>query len=268
MAPRKIRRAFAVGTAGLAVLLSGCNISPSAPAPTPETESEREKPRLGLMTSLPLYWPLNADLADIASGAAAPPWQRRLLERDYELVPLDTLSPIQGLSEEAGDTDPLSGLDLIAVIQPRGLSAADNAALDGWVRGGGRLLIALDPLLTGEYDIALGDPRRPNDTALIPPVIPRWGIANTYAENLTEVRYAELPGGRVPVWMGSNLSLAEGADNANLCRVHDSGLILRCDSVGKGTVTYIGDATLFEHRDLIGADGEAIAALLAYAFAN
>lgn len=220
------------------------------------------------MTSLPLYWPLGAEFGDMVSGATGPPWQRRLLERDYELVLLDTLSPIQGLSEEAGDTDPLAGLDQVAVIQPRGLSPADNVALDGWVRAGGRLLIALDPLLTGEYDIALGDPRRPNDTALIPPVIPRWGIADTYAENSTEVRYAELPGGSVPVWMGSDLNLAAGAGSANGCRVHDSGLILRCDSVGKGTVTYIGDAALFEHRDLIGADGEAIAALLEYAFAR
>ena len=113
------------------------------------------------MTSLPLYWPADAALADIAAGTAPPPWQRRAIEADYRLVPLDTLSPIPALSPDAPDTDPLAGLGLLAVIQPRGLSPADNVALDDWVRRGGRLLMALDPALTGDYEAPLGDPRRP-----------------------------------------------------------------------------------------------------------
>ena len=63
-----------------------------------------------------------------------------MIEARYTLQPLDTLSPVPALSPDAPDTDPLAGLERLAVIQPRGLSPADNVALDQWVRGGGRLL--------------------------------------------------------------------------------------------------------------------------------
>ena len=97
------------------------------------------------------------------------------MARSYALEPLDTLSPIPALAADQPDLDPLAGLRRIAIIQPRGLSASDNVAVDGWVRAGGRLLLVLDPALTGEYDLPLGDPRRPVDTALIPPVANAWG---------------------------------------------------------------------------------------------
>lgn len=89
------------------------------------------------MTSLPLYWRLGADVADIASGNALVPWQRQAMERRFDLVPLDTLSPIPALTPDEPETDPLAELDYLAIIQPRGLSPADNVALDEWVRAGG-----------------------------------------------------------------------------------------------------------------------------------
>lgn len=156
--------------------VAGCSATPAeAPPDAPVNTTAQGRAPLGLMTSLPLYWPLGAGVAEIAVGTAGLPWQRSAIEARYALVPRDTLSPIPGLSPNAPDTDPLAGLDRLAMIQPRGLSPADNVALDNWVRGGGRLLLVLDPALTGEYDLPLGDPRRPVDAALIPPVAARWG---------------------------------------------------------------------------------------------
>ena len=74
---------------------------------------EMEQRRLGLMTSLPLYWPLGANVAAIASGNAPVPWQRQAMERRFELVPLDTLSPIPALTPDEPETDPLAELDAV-----------------------------------------------------------------------------------------------------------------------------------------------------------
>lgn len=218
------------------------------------------------MTSLPLYWPLEAEFADLAQGTGERPWQRTLLERQFELVPLDTLTPIPALSPDQPETDPLEGLDRLAIIQPRGLSPADNVAVDNWVRAGGQLLIVLDPQLTGHYDLTLGDPRRPVDTALVPPVITRWGLASVFdPEQDTEVAYAQLPGGPVPLVM-SGESRVEDGEGKNGCLTHESRALVHCSKVGKGTVTYLHDAAVFEHPELVGENGEAVRALLDFAF--
>ncbi|MGJ8598301.1 hypothetical protein [Sulfitobacter sp.] len=265
MALRKIKSALLLL---VALTLTACDNAPPSELTetTPATDHSADKPKLGLLTSLPLYWPLGAEFGDIASGEAEAPWQRAVLERDHDLVLLDTLTPIPGLTPDAPETDPLAGLERLAVIQPRGLSPADNVALDNWVMAGGHLLLMLDPQLTGEYEAPLGDPRRPTDTALIPPVVPRWGLANSYSPELTDLRFEELSAGAVPILMGSDLRVVVVDDGENGCRTTENGLTARCDKVGLGTVTYIGDAAVFEHRELAGENGEAIAALLDYAF--
>ena len=74
-----------------------------APAQRPCASPEEVPPAVGLMSSLPLYWPIDADFAALANGTAEAPWQRLAIERCHTLVPLDTLSP------DAAGTDPLAG---------------------------------------------------------------------------------------------------------------------------------------------------------------
>jgi hypothetical protein len=245
----------------LAALPAACN---SAPADAPASDIKPATgPQLGLMTSLPLYWPADASLADIAAGRAELPWQRGAIEARYRLVPLDTLSPIPALSPDAPESDPLGALDRLAVIQPRGLSPADNVALDQWVRAGGLLLLALDPALTGEYDLALGDPRRPVDTALIPPVVARWGLAVSFdeAQPLAAVR-AVFAGQELPLALHGTIAIADPA--AADCTLAAGGAVADC-KVGKGRVVLLADAALFEHPELAGEGGAGLSALLAAA---
>jgi hypothetical protein len=263
--PRRGNRLRAV-LAGCVLALSACNAEPPAAADKAPANPQAERPPLGLMTSLPLYWPEGTDLATLASGAAPIPWQRRAMETRFELVPLDTLAPIAALSPEEPELDPLAGLQRLAAIQPRGLSPADNVALDNWVRGGGKLLLVLDPVLTGEYQAALGDPRRPVDTALILPVVKRWGLDIGFAIHETEDGYnrtIRLPG-------GAELPLADygmieiGDDVAARCTSSDPAFVT-C-RVGKGQVALIADAALFEHPEFAGEGGERLLALLAFVF--
>ena len=250
------------GRAGLIaalLLLAGCGAAPAKQPPS-------EPPALGLMTSLPLYWPADAALEEIAAGTAAPPWQRRAIETRYRIVPVDTLSPIPALAPGGAETDPLAGLTRLAVIQPRGLSPADNVALDKWVRAGGRLLLVLDPVLTGEYAPPLGDPRRPVEAALIPPVVERWGLKVGFAVHETEEAYfgtGTMSGGvEVPLaYPGTITLLPAGAKSCT----QPAGAIAVC-RIGKGEVTLIADAALFEHSELAGEGGAQIARMLDAAF--
>lgn len=254
------RRIRAVAAALLALLGAGCDRAPAQSA-APGSGAPLEK--LGLMTSLPLYWPLGAGVEEIASGRAAPPWQRAALEQAYVIEPLDTLAPIPGLAAGAAPTDPLAGLTRVAVIQPRGLSPADNVALDQWVRAGGRLLLVLDPALTGEYDLPLGDPRRPADSALIPPVVARWGLAVQFDEAQGEgVSEQALGEAALPLALAGEVAIVD--PSAAACTLLAENAAARC-TVGKGTVTLIADAALFEHRELAGEGEAALRRLVAEA---
>ena len=255
------RRRNSFGAALTAALagLAACNPAPSEPQD--EHALTDERPPLGLMTSLPLYWPLGAGLEDIAAGTAPPPWQRTAIEARYALVPLDTLSPVRALSPDQPDSDPLAQLDRLAVIQPRGLSPADNVALDAWVRKGGRLLLVLDPALTGEYDLPLGDPQRPVDAALIPAVVARWGMAVSFDEDQeTAVVSTALGKAALPLALAGQIAMTDPA--AADCTLFALNAAAVCQ-VGKGQVTLITDAAAFEHRELAGDRGVRLIALLA-----
>lgn len=201
------------------------------------------------MTSLPIYWPADADIEQIASGEAPIPHQRSILEWQWELVPLDTLSPIPGLTPDAPMTDPLAGLEQIAIIQPRALTPQDNVALDDWVRAGGRVLLVLDPMLSGNYRFAVGDPRRPIDVALIPPVVERWGLTIAAREgqdpDLRKVLYeADQPDGPYILRsLAGEISEVEGADPD--CDFYAERIVAQC-RVGEGLVTLAADAASFE----------------------
>ncbi len=220
-----------------------------APKPMPvaalSSGNASDKPALGLMTSLPLFWPLGTDVGTLASGRALVTWQREALEREYAVQMLDTLSPMKGLTPDAPDIDPLADLNRLAVIQPRGLSPADNVALDDWVREGGELLLMLDPALTGHYDVPLGDPRRPNDTALIPPVVARWGLKVVFDEGQPISREVALENATLPISLAGEVRLTQGGGAGADCTILGDGVAAQC-IYGKGRLTLLADAFAFE----------------------
>jgi hypothetical protein len=204
--------------------------------------------RVGLMTSLPIYWSETAEFAAFASGQGELPWVRAALEEDYVLQPLDTLVNEDGSGRES--------YDRLIIAQPRALSPQDNVALDEWVNNGGRLLLVIDPLLTGNYSVPLGHPSHPMAVGLLPPVLERWGIGVRYDENQPfALRTIEADGFEIPVAMAGEAHLL-GSGFAT-CDVSHEGVLARCD-VGRGRVTLLADAALFEfhqesadHRKLL-----------------
>ena len=224
---------FAI-TIVVAALIAGLFLLSRQPA----EEIPREK--VALMTSLPIYWGEAADFRVLASGQGDLPWVRAALEERYDLQPLDSLV----IEDEAVQEN----FDRLIIAQPRALSPQDNVAVDEWVNNGGRLLMVIDPLLTGSYSVPLGDPSHPVAVGLLPPVLERWGIGMRYDENQPfALRTIAVEGLEIPVAMAGEAHLLDSGSGT--CSISHEGVLARCD-VGQGRVTLLADAALFEfHED-------------------
>ena len=216
------------------------------------TDQPRSEAPIGLFGSIPLIFGESAGL----TLDAPPPWPRAVIERHGKPVALDAL-----VGE--GGRDPLAGIDQLVLAQPRALSAAENVALDGWVRRGGNLLLLVDPMYTGHSAFSLGDPRRPQAIAMQAPLLGHWGLRLDFDEaQPAGRRTASAMGLAVPVDLPGRFAIVRGKD----CRLWDEGLVATC-AIGKGRVYALADATVLD-PDAGGAAYEtALSGLLDAAFA-
>lgn len=198
------------------------------------------------MTTLPLFWVEAAGVDELLQATAAPGWVRETLETSFVLEPLDTL-----------ESAVLGGHDRLVLAQPRALSPAENVALDAWVRGGGRLLLFADPMLTRESRFAFGDKRRPQDVVLLSPILTHWGLALAFDPDQSEAeRVVEVTNIAVPVALPGRLSVMPGGQ----CKITGEGILARC-RIGKGSVTVLADAAVLDNAEAGVADQRPIALL-------
>lgn len=197
------------------------------------------------MTSLPIYWGEPDEMGDLLDGSVKPHRVRILLEERYQVLPLDILG-----TPEGSVTGELQQLRRVMVVQPRALTPADNVALDRWVRAGGRVLLVLDPMMTDHSAYPVGDKRRYNDVALVPPILNRWGLALSYREGAPP-RQVPFGGAEVPVDEYGTLSVANSSVEAP-CRIEADGVIARC-RIGNGVALIVADAAFLNG----GGDKEA-----------
>lgn len=211
------------------------------------------KGEVGLFTTLPLLWSESADVAELVKPAEAPHWARLAIEREGRIAPLDTLAAPR-----------LARLDRLVLAQPRPLSPEENVALDQWVRGGGKLLLLADPMLTEPSRFPLGDRRRPQDTVLISPILAHWGIELMFDETRPSVEAdANVMGVEVPVLLHGTFRLRPEARG---CRLWAEGSALSC-AIGKGRLVALADAAVLERNDPEGRRAVAFDWLLDTAFA-
>jgi hypothetical protein len=211
-------------------------------------------PALALMGTIPVYWGEADEFADLLNGGGASHWARPQLEAHYRLQPLDSLS-----------ADALAPFTRLLMAQPRTLSPAENVALDGWVRGGGRLLLLADPLMTGESRFGIGDRRRPQDAALLSPILGHWGLDLAFDDSAAPILTSADAGGiAVPVNLPGRLTAREGGDCTVVGR---DSLAARC-RLGAGEVLVIADAALLDHAGPYPGAPEAFESLLARAFGD
>lgn len=230
-----LRRCWAGLGTGLALLLAACSgqsgqgaqASPTAAA----SEAPGDKPDLLLFTSLPIYWP-EGGLDTMLAPDAPTHWARRALEREHDLVPIDTLAAL-----------PAQGTLLMA--QPRPLSGDENVALDERVRAGERVVMIVDPMLDAHSEYGLGDKRRPAAIAMLSPILARWGLR--LEEDPRGDYAAQWGSNAIPVVDGGRFVLT-GKGHDSTCALVGDGLLAWC-RVGKGKVVLLADATF------LGDDG-------------
>src|SRR5690606_21415089 len=205
-------------------LAAGCHANGGTRA-----EENGERPELGLMGTIPIYWGEASGLEEVLAGGSAAHWARARLEAHYRLRPLDTLHE-----------GSLAELDLLMLAQPRVLSAAENVALDRWVRDGGRLLLFADPMLTGESRFAIGDRRRPQDVIMLSPILAHWGLGLEFDDARSDDRpVVPTSGTPIPVNRAGTLVGREGDAD---CRI-DAEILAEC-SIGRGRALILADAAL------------------------
>jgi hypothetical protein len=242
------RKPLLVASVLLAALVAGLALFTSG------GQSGEGKP-VGLFTSLPILWGEQAELRD-ALKPEAEHWAKGVIERHGRIVPLDVLAGV------AGQPGPLAGVERLIIAQPRPLSPAENVALDAWVRGGGRLLMFADPMLTEESAFAIGDKRRPQDIVMLSPILKHWGLSLEFE---TEDEFGEGPmmamGMEVPVNMPGRLLVSDPVH----CRSWEQNLIATC-RIGQGRVLVLADAAVLERADNWGIAGKSFGLLLEAAF--
>jgi hypothetical protein len=211
---------------------------------------QTKRDRTGLFTSLPILWNESADLAGMLKPQQEEHWAKPLIAGGGAIAPLDMLS----------DTS-LKGLKYLVMAQPRPLSPDENVALDGWVRGGGLLLLLADPALTEDTIYPLGDKRRPQDVALLDPILNHWGLRLEYdSEDEFNEGTNLLMGIAVPINMPGRLIATD-----RQCRARDQGNLAICE-IGKGRVLVLADAAVLERDDAEGTRAKAFKSLLEAAF--
>lgn len=222
-----------------ALLLAACGPG-SADTPQPSPQGHET---IGLYSTLPIAWRESEDIKGFLSDDVPAHWALAVMRREGRVITLDTLADPQGAL-------PLPPKSILALAQPRVLTAQENVALDAWVRGGGKVLLFVDPMLTVDSRFAPGDPRRPQDVAMLSPILARWGLELTFddtqpaGEHVVKGFPVNLAGrfralGKVGDGSG------KAGDVVARCRIEADGLVADCAS-GNGRIIALADAALLE----------------------
>lgn len=227
----------------VAVGLAACSAAPSDPASSPTETASPPTPAqdLLLFTSLPIFWS-EGSLSDMLSDSAERHWARKALEARWRLVPVDSLTALSDRPEA----------HVLLMAQPRALSGGENVTLDNFVRGGGRVVMIVDPMLEAHSAYGFGDKRRPEAVSMLSPILARWGVRLVEDERPAyEAQWGERS---VPVEDGGLFELTDTGFESD-CHLVGDGLAAWC-RVGKGKVVLMADATFLADGEKAGGDGD------------
>ena len=130
-------------------------------------------------------------------------------------------------------------VDVLFLAHPHALPPADLVLVDDWVRGGGKVLILADGLLSWSMPYPLGDARNPPVTSLLTPLLSHWGLRLDAPAGLAERE-------TVVNDRGSRLALFSAGrfiSTGPACSVSQGGAIADC-RIGKGRALLVADADL------------------------
>jgi hypothetical protein len=202
-------------TIAAALLLLAASAPPPAAPAAP-------RPKVMLMTGLPLVWGEKGPFDPESRPAEA--YAR--LSREFDFTPVDVL-----------DEPALARGRILFLAQPQRLSPAELAALDSWIRSGGRALILTDPALTWPSGLPLGDIRRPPPVGLLGPLLRHWRLS---------MEGPQAAGEAEALWNGRRILMDSPGrlrSSSSDCAVAPGGWTALC-RLGRGAVRLVADADL------------------------
>ena len=216
----------ALGVSGVALVGRDAPVGGSAAVPMAVDTAGPARPRLALLTSLPLLFGEKFALDSPPTAAAL------RLDAAYALSPIAVT-----------DVASLRGHRLLLMAHPRAQPAEMLVALDRWVRAGGRVVLLADPRLDWHSERPFGDPLRPPPDFADTGLLAHWGLS-------LEGPVVDGPQSRhaagLEVLTASPGSLAATNDS---CAVSAGGLLAEC-RVGRGVAMVVADA------DFLNVSGE------------
>jgi len=208
------------------LVLAQCTAADSPP------DHPQTRPRIQLMTSLPLVWGEGASMESILSGGSEPAPIYRYWQGQYDIAAVDSL-------ENLAEQDP----DIVILAQPRAMDPADLTDLDAWVRAGGAVIILTDPDLFWPSALPLGDPRRPLASGFLSPLLGYWG--------LELVAVGEGQADVVDIRIGDHIFATRGVGRLEPisakgepdvhCKLSAADFFAQC-SIGQGQASIVADA--------------------------
>jgi hypothetical protein len=212
-----MRRAGAAAAALLVLVAGAVAISSGRRPGEFQPREAAERPKLMLVTSLPLIFPEEFTLEGGGSKALA------ALETRYAVVPIGTT-----------DTQSLKQGRLLLMAHPLAQPAESLVELDRWVRGGGRLLLLADPRLDWPSSRPLGDRLRPPPSFADTGLLAHWGL---------RLEAPDEPGPKERDLGGRTVRTDSPGSLSGTCRVSSDGFVARC-RLGNGRATIVADADL------------------------
>ncbi|MBJ7388722.1 MAG: hypothetical protein JHC92_04700 [Sphingomonadaceae bacterium] len=193
----------------------------------------RPKPRLGLMTTLPLVWSEGGVEANLAKDAAPHPAFTRLSVH-YDITPIDDL--------EAWASRPKH---MLLLAQPRAFAPSELVWIDNWVRQGGLVLILADPALQWGSLYPLGDKRRPLFTSMLSPLLNYWGVELVLPLEVGGPASMRKIGAFNIRTVTPGEWLPKKSTAKNRCAILAKGLLADC-RIGKGRAILVADADFLD----------------------
>jgi hypothetical protein len=224
-----------VSIAGATLALAGIAFAllfrPVVPAERPAAE----RPRLLLLTSLPLIFGEDFSLQGEGSPAL------KALKSRYQVVPISVSSRSE-----------LARGRLLVMAQPRAQRPEDLVALDEWVRKGGRVLLFADPALEWPSDRPLGDPTGPAPMFMDTGLLGHWGLRLDSPDDRGPA--TRLLAGYTVLTVSPGLLFGR-------CEISPDRLVAHC-RIGKGQATVVADGDLLDGKELSGQSEHNLDAVL------
>lgn len=142
----------------------------------------------------------------------------------------------------------------LLLAHPRALHPADLAAIDTWVRQGGKAVILADPLLAWPSDLSPSDSRRPPITSLLDPLLTHWGLRLQPAGEAMGVVQQRLANGRLLAMISPGHFTFTGTGTGPDCRLEEQGVIADC-RIGDGRAFLVADADMLHPTLWLGGNG-------------